>query len=230
MTLSGTKDTTCFVCGPDNPLGLQVPFEPDGEAGSNAIYVARKEHGGWNGILCGEVVFALMDEALGWSLYFQRIPPVTRPIETSFHQPIPIGTHLPIRAWVTGQRRRFFDATAEVRVDNVRDGSLQNRTLCSIPFPRQNSQTAERNGGTVNNTALELKIREFEPGDETAFRLLNEEWITREFVLEPKDVYSLSDPQTTILDQGGRILSSLFKAAIPLAAALWSRSNPESSK
>ena len=119
MTVSGTKDTTCFVCGPDNPLGLQVPFQPDGEAGSTATYFARKEHGGWNGILYGEVVFALMDEALGWSLYFQRIPSVTARIETSFHQPIPIGTHLPVRAWVTGQRRRFFDATAEVRVDNV---------------------------------------------------------------------------------------------------------------
>jgi len=61
----------------------------------------------------------------------------------------------------------------------------------------------------MNNTALDFKIREFEPGDELAFRLLNEEWITREFVLEPKDVYSLSNPQATILDKGGRIFFAL---------------------
>jgi acyl-coenzyme A thioesterase PaaI-like protein len=90
VTLSRTKDTTCFVCGPDNPLGLQVPFEPNGEAGSSATYIARKEHGGWNGILHGGVTLSLIDEAFAWCLYFQSIPAVTARIETSFHQPIPL--------------------------------------------------------------------------------------------------------------------------------------------
>jgi GNAT superfamily N-acetyltransferase len=50
-----------------------------------------------------------------------------------------------------------------------------------------------------------LTIREFRPGDETAFRRLNEEWIVRHFALEPKDEASLADPQRTILERGGRI-------------------------
>jgi putative acetyltransferase len=52
----------------------------------------------------------------------------------------------------------------------------------------------------------EITIREFRPGDESAFRTLNEEWITRHFVLEPKDEDSLANPWETILDCGGRIL------------------------
>ena len=40
----------------------------------------------------------------------------------------------------------------------------------------------------------ELQIREFQEGDEAHFRRLNEEWIVRYFVLEPKDIQSLSDP------------------------------------
>jgi acyl-coenzyme A thioesterase PaaI-like protein len=119
VSFSGTKDSTCFVCGPDNPLGLQVAFQQDGDAGSSAIYIARKEHGGWNGILHGGVTFSLMDEAFGWCLYFQDIPAVTARIETRFHKPIPIGTRLHIRAWVTRQRRKLFDARAEVRQDNA---------------------------------------------------------------------------------------------------------------
>jgi GNAT superfamily N-acetyltransferase len=51
----------------------------------------------------------------------------------------------------------------------------------------------------------ELTIREFRPGDEAAFRRLNEEWIVRYFALEPKDEASLADPRGTILDGGGRI-------------------------
>jgi putative acetyltransferase len=57
----------------------------------------------------------------------------------------------------------------------------------------------------MNAAELDLTIREFQAGDEVAFRRLNEEWIVREFVLEPKDQYSLADPQGTILDRGGRI-------------------------
>jgi putative acetyltransferase len=51
----------------------------------------------------------------------------------------------------------------------------------------------------------EITIREFRAGDEAAFRRLNEEWITRYFVLEPKDEASLANPRQTILDCGGRI-------------------------
>jgi GNAT superfamily N-acetyltransferase len=52
---------------------------------------------------------------------------------------------------------------------------------------------------------LGLIVREFQPGDEEAFRTLNEEWITRYFVLEEKDSASLRDPHGKILDRGGRI-------------------------
>jgi putative acetyltransferase len=51
----------------------------------------------------------------------------------------------------------------------------------------------------------ELTIREFEPGDEAAFRMLNEEWIKRYFVIEPKDESSFADPRGSILARGGRI-------------------------
>ena len=53
--------------------------------------------------------------------------------------------------------------------------------------------------------AADLTIREFLPGDEAAFRRLNEEWIVRYFAMEEKDVESLSDPRRTILEPGGRL-------------------------
>jgi putative acetyltransferase len=59
---------------------------------------------------------------------------------------------------------------------------------------------------TANSaSACRVAIREFKPGDETAFRKLNEEWITRYFRLEPKDEEALADPQSSILASGGRI-------------------------
>jgi GNAT superfamily N-acetyltransferase len=51
----------------------------------------------------------------------------------------------------------------------------------------------------------EVLIREFQPGDEAAFRALNVEWIERYFRIEPPDEAVLSDPQSAILVPGGRI-------------------------
>ncbi len=51
-----------------------------------------------------------------------------------------------------------------------------------------------------------IDIRPLLPGDDaTAFRSLNEEWITRHFTLEAKDVETLGDPTNSILRKGGCI-------------------------
>ncbi len=54
--------------------------------------------------------------------------------------------------------------------------------------------------------ASDVLIRAFRPGDELAFRRLNEAWITRYFALEEKDLLTLRDPQKYILQPGGQIL------------------------
>src|SRR3974390_2476715 len=58
---------------------------------------------------------------------------------------------------------------------------------------------------TMSAPSREVTIREFQPGDEEAFRRLNLEWIVRYFVLEPKDEDALDHPRRNILDPGGRI-------------------------
>jgi GNAT superfamily N-acetyltransferase len=65
------------------------------------------------------------------------------------------------------------------------------------PLPQQPAATA-------------VRIRQFQPGDEAAFRTLNEEWITRYFRLEPKDEEVLADPQGSILEAGGKILFAVL--------------------
>lgn len=51
-----------------------------------------------------------------------------------------------------------------------------------------------------------IDLRPLQPGDDaTAFRTLNEEWITRYFTLEPKDRETLNDPENQILKKGGRV-------------------------
>jgi putative acetyltransferase len=51
----------------------------------------------------------------------------------------------------------------------------------------------------------ELLLRTFRPGDEEAFRRLNEAWISQHFSLEPADREVLDDPRARILRPGGQI-------------------------
>jgi len=63
--------------------------------------------------------------------------------------------------------------------------------------------------------AVEITIRPLEIGqDSAAFRTLNEEWISRYFVLEPKDRETLGDPESTILRKGGRVFMAYAPACI----------------
>lgn len=55
-------------------------------------------------------------------------------------------------------------------------------------------------------TTEEVLIRSFQPGDERAFRSLNEQWIRQYFELEAKDEKTFADPQKVILEPGGHIL------------------------
>ena len=55
----------------------------------------------------------------------------------------------------------------------------------------------------------EIAYRLFQPGDETAFRELNEAWIARYFRLEDQDYIQLGDPEGMILRPGGQIVMAV---------------------
>jgi putative acetyltransferase len=57
----------------------------------------------------------------------------------------------------------------------------------------------------TQQTDQEITVREFQSGDEAAFRAINTAWVTRYFVLEPKDEETFADPQGKILAKGGKI-------------------------
>jgi putative acetyltransferase len=54
-----------------------------------------------------------------------------------------------------------------------------------------------------------MEIVEFQPSHAEAFRVLNEAWISKYFVIEPKDREVLNDPQGKIIDKGGAVFMAL---------------------
>lgn len=61
-----------------------------------------------------------------------------------------------------------------------------------------------------------MRIVDFEPRHASAWKTLNEAWITRHFVLEPADAIVLDDPQGKILDNGGYIFMAEDETGTPI--------------
>lgn len=66
-----------------------------------------------------------------------------------------------------------------------------------------------------------LEIRELRlGGDGSAFRILNEEWITRYFALEEHDRQILNDPENVILRAGGQVFFGYLNSEAVACVAL----------
>jgi len=58
----------------------------------------------------------------------------------------------------------------------------------------------------VQSSPVGVVFRTFQPGDEVAFRELNEAWIAKYFVMEAQDRKVLGDPVAYVLRPGGQIV------------------------
>jgi uncharacterized protein (TIGR00369 family) len=106
-------DGKCFACGPDNPIGLHLRFEPD-EGGVRARVVLEPEFQGWRDIAHGGIAMSLLDEAMAHAAGHAGYRGVTASINVRFRKPVPLGKPLDVRGRVTWQRRNVLGVEASV--------------------------------------------------------------------------------------------------------------------
>lgn len=71
-----------------------------------------------------------------------------------------------------------------------------------------------------------VKIVEYEPKYQSAFKALNEEWISTYFQMEDADYKALDNPEEYILNKGGKILVALYNEEPLGACALIKMNDP----
>ncbi|MDH4163530.1 MAG: PaaI family thioesterase [Nitrospirota bacterium] len=113
MDLRDTKN--CFVCGNDNPLGLKVRFELN-KAGRTAsgIFQARKEHEGFENVIHGGVIAAVLDEAMVKLARHCGIPAVSAEITVKFKAPAAPGDELSVTARILSETKRLIETEATI--------------------------------------------------------------------------------------------------------------------
>lgn len=112
----------CFVCGMQNPIGLKIIFEADGNR-VWAQFTPQDEHQGYPGVLHGGLTFALLDEVIGRAALGSENPQwmMTAKAEMRFRKPVPIGEELTLMGELTRIRSRAIEGYGELRLS---DGSV----------------------------------------------------------------------------------------------------------
>ncbi len=115
MTEVLRKTDTCFVCGAQNASGLRAVFEVDEERRSIlGRFIPRPEHEGWEGVVHGGILTALMDEAMVKLAAHLGMPAVSAELTVKFKAPARSGEEVTIRGRITGSGHRLVLAEAEV--------------------------------------------------------------------------------------------------------------------
>ena len=109
-----------FASGPDNPIGLKFDLKWDGKVGYGE-FTANKYHQGWGDIVHGGIIECLLDEAIGWTAWYEGMNVATASIFVRFRRPLKIGEPVVITASITKRRRNLMEGEAKM---TLKDGTL----------------------------------------------------------------------------------------------------------
>ncbi len=106
----------CFVCCTKNPAGLSVDFKIDkAEKSVHATFVPSDLHQGYEGIVHGGILSALLDEAMVKLAFKLGIPAVPAEMIVKFKAPSAPGEELFISGSIIEETKRLIQAEARIK-------------------------------------------------------------------------------------------------------------------
>lgn len=97
-------DKECFGCGPENPHGLQMRFESNGEKIRSKLIMEPKFRG-WSNLIHGGILSTMLDETMGWTVIcLTGRFMLTRGMKVDFRKPVRIGTALTVTGYIKEYR------------------------------------------------------------------------------------------------------------------------------
>ncbi len=106
----------CFVCGLENPNGLQLRFYETGPGEVTADYTVPDHFQGYPGVVHGGIVTAMLDEVTGRAHMHgeQTRFMYTAKLEIRFRRNVPIGQPLRVVGQVEKSKTRMASSTGKI--------------------------------------------------------------------------------------------------------------------
>jgi uncharacterized protein (TIGR00369 family) len=119
-SLNLNDDHCCFVCGKNNPDGLQLKFEYPAAGTCRATLTPPQKYQGWQGILHGGIVSTLLDEALAHAVGGVERGgggscSVTAEITVRFKRPVKIGQTVILEGTVVSDKGRVIECESSLK-------------------------------------------------------------------------------------------------------------------
>ena len=108
----------CFVCGVENPIGLNLRFYTDDQNHCTARFLPAPEHQGYPGHLHGGIISTLLDETMGRVLMHEDVFAITGRLEIRFSKPVPLDQELTVVGFLTRSRSRAYEARGEIQLSD----------------------------------------------------------------------------------------------------------------
>lgn len=110
----------CFGCGSNNPIGLKLSFQRDGDA-VRAEFVPGEVHQGVPGYVHGGIITCLLDEAMANAAHHNGVDCVTAKMEVRLRQMARVGEPLVLTSSISKQNRKLVQTRASVA---LKDGTV----------------------------------------------------------------------------------------------------------
>lgn len=137
-------DGGCFVCGKDNPGGLQAVFKQEPETRSASCDLSLTEtFQGWQGIVHGGLLATLLDETAVYACRCEVDQVVTAELQVKYKQPAKVGVTLRVFAKVRERKRNLFTVDAEVRQEEQLIAQAEVRVFALAQQPKTERNTLQ---------------------------------------------------------------------------------------
>ncbi|MCK4330488.1 PaaI family thioesterase [candidate division WOR-3 bacterium] len=101
------RDTNCFVCGKDNPIGLRLKvMKIDG--GVRAEFTPKSLYEGYKGYIHGGIISALLDEVMIWAAKLMGKRVMSAELSVRFKRPVPVDKTITIEGKITDVKKRLL--------------------------------------------------------------------------------------------------------------------------
>lgn len=104
----------CFACGQDNPVGLKIRFDVEGDE-CTAEFTPNEHHVGFSDTVHGGIIYTALDDVTANILYQQGRKAHTARCEIRYRQPARVGETLSLKGWIANERRRLVMLKGEIR-------------------------------------------------------------------------------------------------------------------
>lgn len=127
----------CMLCGNQAILGLRLNFYADGDRQVWSMARGTVHNQGYQGILHGGFLAALLDAGMCHAVFNQNIQAVTADMSIRYLKEVPVNSEILISAKLVGGRSPLYNVEAELYVAGERMVKSQARFMKKSPGAKQ---------------------------------------------------------------------------------------------